>query len=640
MERNTQMDRKNSKKILLFGILFLVFMLGLTVVLFPYFQRLAEPAFQEQIQRKIDEIGMVGVFAILGAQILQIVIAFIPGEPVEILAGVLYGPIGGAAICLIGCVLASSFVFGLSKKYGKKLLCILFRAETVQQWRWLKDSKKMEAVTFLLFLIPGTPKDMLTYVAGTTELRLGKFLCLTLLARIPSILSSTVIGSTAGRGQWAVSLIVFLLTGAIGLLGLFWNDKAIDACRKTAIDAAPFTNAEPLDFVEEAHANKVFPLMYCHLRTTGGLDIERLKKAVSRSAQYVPEILYAYDKVQRRFVSHGFDAERVFVPNPTNFENCPRWDLHSDVQLKISIQNVNDESNIVIAMSHLLSDGEGFKQYLYLLAALYNEEHIGELKNEREVSALLKTIHIQRPTQQTRSASVVCSAPLLPRSKGGNYTCLNCCLAPNELTLLREKAKKRGVSLNDIFMAAYARVIARSLDENQVVIPCPADLRQFILPAENKLTVANMTGIYRTLVTDVEREHNFGSTLEQVHIEMNIQKSRYRCFVGIRPLAKLYCKLPVLLLKKVIQATYRLSPVSYTNLGVIDSSRLAFRGCDVARCYLTGSYRAAPDFQLSISTFDDVCNLNCMLIGGQANQKAGQRILEQVKNELLEWTIE
>lgn len=403
------------------------------------------------------------------------------------------------------------------------------------------------------------------------------------------------------------------------------------------VDAAPFTKTEPLDFVEVAHANKVFPLMYCHLKMIGCLDMERLKSAVSRSAQNVPEILYSYDKAQRRFVSHGFDVEQVFVLNPTDFKNCPRWDLYSDVQLKISVQKVDNENNIVIALSHLLSDGEGFKQYLYLLAALYNEEHIGDLKNERALSALPKTIHIQQLTQQTRSAKTMYLSPLLLKSKGGDYTCLNCCLAPNELVLLREKAKKHGATLNNVFMAAYSRVIAYSLGESKVVIPCPADLRRFLLSVKSKLTVANMTGIYRTLVIDVEREHDFDSTLGQVQIEMDIQKSRYRCFVGIRTLSKLYWRLPVPLLKRAIQTTYRLAPVAYTNLGVIDSRRFIFHGCDIVRCYLTGSYRAAPDFQLSISTFDDVCNLNCMLIGGHANRKIGQRILEQVKNELLEW---
>lgn len=428
-----------------------------------------------------------------------------------------------------------------------------------------------------------------------------------------------------------------LFTGAIGILGLFWNDKAINACRKTAVDAAPFTKAHPLDFVEEAHANKVVPLMYCHLKMTGGLDIERLKSAVSRSAQYVPEILYTYDKAQRRFVSHGFDVERVFVLNPTDFETYPRWDLHSDVQLKISIQKVDNGNNIVIAMSHLLSDGEGFKQYLYFLSALYNGEHIGVLRNKREVSALLKNIHIQKPTQQTRSAKTVHLSPLLLKSKGGDYTCLNCCLASNELVLLREKAKKHGATLNDVFMAAYARVIAHSLGASKVVIPCPADLRRFLPSVKNKLTVANMTGIYRIPVNGVERKQGFNSTLQQVHIKMNIQKSQDLCFVGIRPLLKLYWRLPVPLLKKAIQAAYRLSPVSYTNLGVIDSSRFIFHGCDIVRCYRTGSYRAAPDFQLSISTFNDICNLNCTLIGGRANQEVGQSILEQIKNELLEW---
>mgnify|MGYP002589264205 CR=1 FL=1 len=107
-----------------------------------------------------------GLLVVLGIQILQVVIAFIPGEPVEIFSGALYGTVGGLLICLSGCMIASTIIFALSKRYGKPLFYSLFSKEKVQGWKWLQDSRKCSMVTFILFLIPGTPKDMLTYIVG------------------------------------------------------------------------------------------------------------------------------------------------------------------------------------------------------------------------------------------------------------------------------------------------------------------------------------------------------------------------------------------------------------------------------------------------------------------------------------------
>ena len=87
-------------------------------------------------------------------------------------------------------------------------------------------------VTFILFLIPGTPKDMLTYIVGVTDMSVWKFIGISTFARIPSVLSSTIIGSTMRQGEWKVSLIVFLVTGIIGIVGIGFKVKAGQTKRK------------------------------------------------------------------------------------------------------------------------------------------------------------------------------------------------------------------------------------------------------------------------------------------------------------------------------------------------------------------------------------------------------------------------
>jgi len=187
-----------------------------------------------------------------------------------------------------------------------------------------------------------------------------------------------------------------------------------------------------------------------------------------------------------------------------------------------------------------------------------------------------------------------------------------------------------------VFITAYARVISRLHEIQTVVIPCPADLRKFS-SMQGKITVANMTGIYRKIVVEIKPQHSFSQTLSQVHIEMELQKSRFRCLVGIRPLDYTFHKIPRFILALGIKWFYHLLPVSYTNFGKIDHTKLFFNNCKITSCYTTGTYRFPPDFQISISTFQNVCTLNCTLTGQDTDKMTGQHILDEVKNEIIDW---
>lgn len=203
-----------------------------TVLLWPFIRQLANPATQAQFKAWVQSLGAWGWLLLLAIQALQIIIAFIPGEPVELLAGLLYGTWGGLALCLLGCVLASALVFTVSKKLGMPLLYRLFGREKVESFGFLKDSKRVETVVFILFLIPGTPKDMLTYVAGVSTLSLPKFLAISTFARIPSILTSTMMGASVSNGAFGVTVLIFCITALLGILGIRYKDRMIAYCKR------------------------------------------------------------------------------------------------------------------------------------------------------------------------------------------------------------------------------------------------------------------------------------------------------------------------------------------------------------------------------------------------------------------------
>jgi len=626
------MEKKIRRQVIVYCILFVGLIAGITAVLFPYVERLSDPQSQKAIEVWIEKMGIMGFFVVLGIQVLQVVIAFIPGEPVEIFSGALYGTIGGLFICLFGCVIASTIIFALSKRYGKQLLYRLFNKEKVQGWKWLQDSRKCSMVTFILFFIPGTPKDMLTYIVGVTDMSVGKFIGISTFARIPSILSSTLIGATIRQGEWKISLIVFLVTGIIGIVGIGFKERVVGFCQSKADkEKTRITKCESLDFVEAAHRHKVYPLMYCHIEFEGNLDISRLQSAIAQSCQYVPEIFYTYDFARGRFIDKGFTVNDTI----SRTSDLPQWELDKKPQLQIVMND--EEKKMIIGMSHILTDGEGFLQYLYLLSFLYSGHTPAfPLENCRDITSILKDIHIGRSTEQTRQQKHISVLPLRENSRGKQLFCLCSHIAPKDFSSLYNKSKKRNATLNDVFMTAYARVISRLQKIQTVTIPCPADLRRFS-PMPEKLSVANMTGIYRKIVVEMKPQHSFDEILSQVHIEMDLQKSRYRCFVGIRPLDRAFRKIPHPVMAQSIKWIYRLLPVSYTNFGEIDHTKLSFKGCKIKSCYTTGTYRLPPDFQLSISTFQNVCTLNCTLIGQDKDRITAQHILDKVKNEMIEW---
>lgn len=206
-------------RFLVFVIAMLLLTALITMIAVPWGNRLKDPVIQEQLKEWIDTQGVWGWFVLLGIQILQVIIAFIPGEPVEILAGVLFGAWGGLLLCMIGSVIASVVVFSITRTFGLPLLYRLFGWEKVERFAFFRDSQKVERAAFLLFLIPGTPKDLLTYVAGASKIRMSRFLLITTFARIPSILTGTIAGDTL-LDNWRLSAAIFLLTGLIGFAGM------------------------------------------------------------------------------------------------------------------------------------------------------------------------------------------------------------------------------------------------------------------------------------------------------------------------------------------------------------------------------------------------------------------------------------
>lgn len=186
---------------------------------------LRDPQKLADFQQLVSSLGFGGWLLLLAIQYVQIVIAFIPGGPIQIVAGALFGPIGGLATCVLGMLLATSTVFALVSRYGHRVIKLFLKEKEIKEYRFLKDAKRLESLVVILFLIPGTPKDVLTYLFALTPISLGRFMLLSTVARIPAALTSVLAGDSIINGEWLKAVIYFAVISVISLGGLVLHKK-------------------------------------------------------------------------------------------------------------------------------------------------------------------------------------------------------------------------------------------------------------------------------------------------------------------------------------------------------------------------------------------------------------------------------
>ena len=176
----------------------------------------------ERFREWVDASGIWGRVLFVGMVVLQVVVAFIPGEPVELAAGYAFGFWEGSALTMAGFLLGSWLVFALVRKFGVKLVEVFFHKNKIAELRFLQNPRKAKIIAFLLMLIPGTPKDFLSYFAGLTPLTLSQWLRIVALARIPSLVTSSLTGAAAGEENYLLSGVMLAVTLIISIAGVLY----------------------------------------------------------------------------------------------------------------------------------------------------------------------------------------------------------------------------------------------------------------------------------------------------------------------------------------------------------------------------------------------------------------------------------
>ena len=174
----------------------------------------------DQFRSWVDGQGIWSRFALIGMIILQVFVAIIPGEPLEIGAGYAFGMLEGTLLCLAGAVIGSLLIFLFARSFGVRAVKIFFPGDKLRSLKFLNNAKHRNLLIFIIIFIPGTPKDLLSYFAGLTDMKLSTWIMITAIARIPSVITSTIGGDALGMQNYVFAIIVLLVTLGISGAGL------------------------------------------------------------------------------------------------------------------------------------------------------------------------------------------------------------------------------------------------------------------------------------------------------------------------------------------------------------------------------------------------------------------------------------
>ncbi len=226
-----QQVEKHKKKIQIISVIcILAIMLAATIISIPLVKEFSKPEGLEALKDKLESYsGLTGVLIFTFIQALQVVIAVIP--PVQIVGGVLFGWFWGGLLSYLGTFLGTVAIFLLVKKFGRPIVEAFVDEKVMKKFKFLQDAKKLTLILIILYLIPGVPKDVISYIVPLTPISKKNFFKYVMPCRLPAIMLSTVLGSSAIDGSYAVALAVIGVAVVLLIIGYLFKDVIIDKMR-------------------------------------------------------------------------------------------------------------------------------------------------------------------------------------------------------------------------------------------------------------------------------------------------------------------------------------------------------------------------------------------------------------------------
>lgn len=409
--------------------------------------------------------------------------------------------------------------------------------------------------------------------------------------------------------------------------------------------------AQPFDCMQYFYGSVQEPLIRALAHFNGHINEDILKKAVNLSIGAVPLIGCCFNETIHDWQEHNFIADDIvhIVKVHNDSEKTALKMLLSSIniacepQLKIFIIRDEDCDTLCVIINHMVSDGGGFKEYLYLLSDLYSKcvsdaDYYVRLQplGGRNLGQLLQNLSLKQKMDilfSKMDSHVADPAVFMPlKGDNSNQFVSIYRIEKEQFDRIIGFAKSSRVSINDMLLTVYIRALNSVTGCMSITIPCPVDLRKYKKAGQN-CGICNLTGNY-TCHVEMTSDEMFIDTLKKVSKEMSMNKESDACLKGPMLFHLMFYVLPFAAVKKLF---YKISPVpvtSYTNLGIIDAAKFRFGSLDIDYAFISTAVKHVPYFQVSISTYNGCCTFTSSLHGTEEDKKTVSDFLTQMGKEL------
>lgn len=392
--------------------------------------------------------------------------------------------------------------------------------------------------------------------------------------------------------------------------------------------------AQPLDLMQFINSKYHEPFIHEKIEFTEPLNAERLIVAIIKLADVFPILKCRYDFGKNEFIENEhFSVHSLFFADgdESALQDILTESLDTN---KVLIKFTLSGNCLVVTASHLICDGNGFKQLLYLFCDFYNGKDTGEydaLMN-RNFSEIFAGCGVKTSMLKMMAAALggYKNRKIYEKSESENVSVVERTIGQKTMAAVYKKAKSQGATLNDVFMTAYARAQHKLYGREKVNVPCTSDLRKY---AQKEVGIANLTGTLN-LNIKIKEVEPFTKTLSAASAAMRKQKASGNDIAGPALLVRKY---ETTALEKFLKMYGGMSTspfCDYSNLGVIDEKRLAFDGTQVINAVGYGGLQKAPYFMLAVSSWQGATTFSSIVQCGETEKEKIEGLFDVLVDEI------
>ncbi len=226
------LDKNSStyKRRIIVRVITLVLVLAVSTYLvfklYPYVEFIKTKEGRQYLKSIVDDNMLKGVLLFIACQALQVIIPVLP--PLQIVSGMLFGSVLGTLLSILGIVLGSTVVFFLVKWLGYSFVQTMLDEKKLHRFKFLYDENKVVTIMAIMFLVPGFPKDMLTFVLPLTKMSKKDFFFVIMPARVPALVLSSVVGGCIRSENYIAAGVFSVCVLALSVIGILYRDKIVE----------------------------------------------------------------------------------------------------------------------------------------------------------------------------------------------------------------------------------------------------------------------------------------------------------------------------------------------------------------------------------------------------------------------------